>query len=94
MKKNRLLTILGIVAAILLIPLIAMQFTDEVNWQLTDFIIFGALLFGVGILIEISLKKLKTSKYKTPIIIAIVILFLLIWAELGVGIFGTPFAGS
>ena len=94
MKKNRLLIILGIVAAILLIPLIAMQFTDEVNWQLTDFVIFGVLLFGVGILIEISLKNLKTSKFKTPIIIAIVILFLLIWAELGVGIFGTPFAGS
>ncbi|MFK2819718.1 hypothetical protein U0L90_06290 [Flavobacteriaceae sp. LMIT009] len=94
MKKNRLLIILGIVAAILLIPLIAMQFTDEVNWQLTDFVIFGVLLFGVGILIEISLKNLKTSKFKTPIIIAIVILFLLIWAELGVGIFGTPFAGN
>ena len=94
MKKNRLLTILGIVVTILLIPLIAMQFTDEVNWQLTDFVIFGGLLLGVGILIDMTLQKLKTSKFKTPIIIAIVILFLLIWAELGVGIFGTPFAGN
>ena len=94
MKKNRLLTILGIVIAILLIPLIAMQFTDEVNWQLTDFVIFGGLLLGVGFLIDMTLQKLKTSKYKTLIIFAIVLLFLLIWAELGVGIFGTPFAGS
>lgn len=94
MKKNRLLTILGIVVTILLIPLIAMQFTDEVNWQLTDFVIFGGLLLGVGILIDMTLQKLKTSKYKTLIIFAIVVLFLLIWAELGVGIFGTPFAGS
>ena len=94
MKKNRLLTILGIVIAILLIPLVAMQFTDEVNWQLTDFVIFGGLLLGVGFLIDMTLQKLNKSKYKTLIIIAIVLLFFLIWAELGVGIFGTPFAGS
>ena len=94
MKKNRLLTILGIVIAILLIPLVAMQFTDEVNWQLTDFVIFGGLLLGVGFLIDMTLQKLNKSKYKTLIIIAIVLLFFLIWAELGVGIFGTPFAGN
>lgn len=94
MKKSRLLIILGIVVTILLIPLIAMQFTNEVNWQLIDFIIFGGLLLGVGVLIDITLRKLKQSKYKPLIIIGIVVLFLLIWAELGVGIFGTPFAGS
>lgn len=94
MKKNRFFTILGIVLAILLIPLVAMQFTSEVSWQLGDFVIFGGLLLGVGVLIDMAMRKLNKSKYKTLIIFGIIVLFLLIWAELGVGIFGTPFAGS
>ena len=39
MKTNRLLIVPGIVVAILLIPLVAMQFTTEVNWNLTDFVV-------------------------------------------------------
>src|SRR5688572_15513319 len=42
-NKNIFLIVLA-TAFILLIPLIAMQFTDEVNWNLTDFVIIGALL--------------------------------------------------
>ena len=94
MKNSRFLKLLGIVAAILLIPLITMQFTDEVNWELSDFVVFGVLLLVIGLLIDLVSRKLSQSKYKTLIIIAIVLLFLLIWAELGVGIFGTPFAGN
>ncbi len=94
MKTNRLLIVLVIVVAILLIPLVAMQFTTEVNWNLTDFVVAGILLLGFGFIIEFTLRKLSGSKYKAVIIAAIVIILLLIWAELGVGIFGTPFAGD
>ncbi len=94
MKSKKLITILGIVIGILCIPLIAMQFTAEVNWDLTDFIVFGVLLLGIILAIDFALSRLKNSKYKVPVIIALIILFLLIWAELGVGIFGTPFAGN
>ena len=94
MKNKRVLVIIGIVSTMLLIPLIAMQFTDEVNWTLTDFVVAGVLLFGIGLLISVTLTKLRDSKYKGAILFAIIILFLLIWAELAVGIFGSPFAGS
>jgi len=94
MKNKRLIAIVLTVAVILLIPFIAMQFTNEVDWTRSDFVIAGGILLGIGLLIDLVLRKLSTSKYKVPIIIAIVILFLLIWAELGVGIFGTPFAGN
>ena len=94
MKNKRVLVIIGIVSTMLLIPLIAMQFTDEVNWTLTDFVVAGVLLFGIGLLISVTLTKLRDSKYKGVILFAIIILFLLIWAELAVGIFGSPFAGS
>jgi len=86
--------ILLIVGILLLIPLIAMQLTDEVNWSFFDFIVMGALLTITGILIGVILQKVKNSKSKLILIITIVMIFFLMWAELAVGLFGTPFAGD
>ena len=86
--------ILPIVGLLLLIPLIAMQLTDEVNWSFFDFIIMGVILSITGLAIGIIIKKIKYSKYRNIFITIIIIIFILIWAELGVGLFGTPFAGN
>ncbi len=86
--------IVGITAFLLLIPLIAMQFTTEVNWNLMDFVVAGILLFGFGLLIEFALRKIKKFNFRILALVSIVVVFLLIWAELAVGIFGTPFSGS
>ena len=94
MKNKRFIILLAIVAALLLIPFIAMQFTDEVAWTSFDFIVMGVLLFGTGLLCELSVRKIKSNKHRILICGAILLVFLLIWAELAVGIFGTPFAGS
>lgn len=94
MQNKGLKKIILIVVFLLLIPLIAMQFTTEVNWNITDFIIAGILLFSVVLLIDFAKKRFRDSRYKILIIIAIVVAFLLIWAEFAVGIFGTPFAGN
>ncbi|MEL6194773.1 MAG: hypothetical protein AAFR66_22120 [Bacteroidota bacterium] len=91
---KRLVMIAMITAAILLIPLIAMQFSEEVNWTLGDFIEAGALLLGVGILLDFALRQIKKSRFRVFIILGILILFLLVWAELAVGLFGTPVAGN
>jgi len=86
--------ILSVAAFLLLIPYIAMQFTTQVDWKLNDFIIMGSLLFGLGLLCELVLRNVK-SIVKRVIACAIVLfIFLLVWAELAVGIFGTPLAGS
>jgi len=77
-----------------MIPLIAMQLTDEVKWSLFDFIIMGAMLSITGLVGELILKKVKKSKHRLILYITIVMIFFLIWAELAVGIFGTPFAGD
>ncbi|MBG7631436.1 MAG: hypothetical protein IZT56_13545 [Bacteroidetes bacterium] len=92
MKNKRLLIIVLIVVIILLIPLLAMQFTEAVNWKVSDFVVAGVLVLGTGLLLEIVLRKVKKSKYL--IAICIVLVLLLIWAELAVGIFGSPLAGS
>jgi len=86
--------ILPIVGLLVLIPLIAMQLTDEVNWSFFDFIIMGVMLSITGLAIGIIIKKIKYSKYRNIFFTMIIMIFLLIWAELGVGLFGTPFAGD
>jgi uncharacterized PurR-regulated membrane protein YhhQ (DUF165 family) len=86
MKNKRLLIIVGIVAFLLLVPLIAMQFTEEVHWSLSDFTVAGALLFGTGFLCEGALRKIGNRKYRMVAVGAILVLLLLIWAELAVGI--------
>ena len=82
------------VGLLLIIPLIAMQLTDEVEWSLFDFIIMGTLLLITGLMGEIIFKKVKKYKHRVILYVVVAIIFFLIWAELAVGIFGTPFSGS
>ena len=93
-QSNRLAVFLLSPLLLLLIPLIAMQFSDEVNWSVMDFVIMGGLLLSVGFIFEIVTRKVKKSDNKVIIGLIVLVIFLLIWAELAVGIFGTPFAGS
>ncbi len=78
----------------LLLPLIGMFFSNEINWSFFDFIIMGILILSLSFSIKQVLKTTKNINYRIFIIALILILFLLIWAELAVGIFDTPFAGS
>lgn len=90
----RLTAILLGIGVLLLIPLIAMQFTSEVDWSLADFIIAAFLLLSTGLVIELVLRKAIPIKQKLIYCAIILLTLFLIWAELAVGIFGSPFAGS
>ncbi len=79
---------------LLIVPLIGMSITEEVNWSLFDFIIMGALILSVSIGIRFILNKTKNVKNRIIYLGIIGLIFFLIWAELAVGIFGTPFAGN
>ena len=93
-KPKTTLLLLSIVALLLLIPFVAMQFTKEVNWSLMDFVMAGILLFGTSLVIELVLRKVKSSKHRLLISGLILVLLFLLWAELAVGIFGSPIAGN
>ena len=93
-RARHLLYILLGTAAILLVPLVAMQFTSEVNWTGGDFIVAGVLLAGTGMLVELATSRLRTRKTRMMAGAVIVLGFLFVWAELAVGIVGSPFAGS
>ena len=87
MKNKRLIIILSIVVCILLIPLIAMQFTNQVNWSVGDFIVMAMLLFGTGVLCEFAIRRITTISDRYLVIV----LYLFISAEQAVGVFGTLF---
>jgi uncharacterized membrane protein len=91
---KRILIIIGIVFLILSIPLIAMQLTNEVNWDKFDFTIAGMLLVGTGLAIELVLRTIHSTKNSILFCGIILLILFLIWAELAVGIFGTLWAGS
>lgn len=92
--KQRITIILGVIAIILSIPLIAMQFTNEVKWNLTDFVAAGSLLLITGLAIEIVIRSVKTITYRNILFAIILLILFLVWAEMAVGIFGSPIAGS
>ena len=89
-----MLKTLSIVGLSLLISFFSMQFTTKINWSIFDFIIMGILLSITAILIHTVNKKIKYYRYKKIFITVVVMIFILIWAELGVGLFGTTFAGD
>jgi len=93
-ENNRPLILFGVPLILLLIPLLSMQFTDEVNWNATDFVIAGVLLFGTAGICELVFRKVNNRDIRLGIVVALLIFLVLIWAELAVGIFDTPFAGN
>lgn len=92
--KQRLAIMFATVGLILAIPLVAMQFTNQVDWKLFDFVVMGALLSITGLAIELVARKVRSANWRIIITLVILLILFLVWAELAVGIFGTPFAGS
>lgn len=76
-------------ALILLHPLVAMQFTDEVNWDAADFLFMGVLLAGVGIGLELAVRNTASAAYRAAAGIALASAFLLVWINAAVGIIGS-----
>jgi len=69
------------------------MYINDFNWSLVDFVIMGVLIFSFLSFTGFIRKKFSGIKEILAIII-VVIVFILLWVELAVGIFGSPFAGS
>jgi hypothetical protein len=89
MQNKKIIRLALAVVFILLIPLIAMQFTDEVNWDLADFVIAGVLLFGAGFAYELIARKGSTTAYRAAVGVAVAAALLLLWVNGAVGIIGS-----
>ena len=87
LQVNKLPRIIFIIFCVLLLPLISMQFSTEVNWTLFDFFAAFILLLVTGISIELVRLNCTNNRLRAIVIIAICLLIVTIWAELAVGIF-------
>ena len=78
----------GLAAALLLTPLVAMQFSEEVRWGPLDFALAALLIGGVGLGLELAVRKTGNSLYRAGAALAVLTAFLLVWLNLAVGFIG------
>ncbi|MBD2721490.1 hypothetical protein [Hymenobacter armeniacus] len=76
-------------AALLLVPVVAMQFSAEVQWTWFDFVVAGGLLFGAGSLFVLVARQATSTTYRLAAAVAVAAGLLLVWANLAVGLVGS-----
>lgn len=74
------------VAVLLLVPLVAMQFTAEVRWTPFDFAAAAVLLGGAAIGCELAMRALR-GRWRIVGCGAVVAILALLWAQGAVGVF-------
>ena len=87
MSQNRIFLWIALATgAVLPIPFIAMQFSTEVKWDETDFIVMGALVFSATSLFVLTARRMPRRQW---LLVGGIFMaaFLYIWAELAVGVF-------
>jgi uncharacterized membrane protein len=89
MNNKRMLRLVLVVVGLLMVPLVAMQFTEEVVWTLSDFVIAGGLLLGAGLAYEFVARRVPAHAYRIAVGVAVMTGLLLIWINLAVGIIGS-----
>lgn len=77
----------GVTAALLLLPVIGMQVSDQVSWGPGDFLIAGVLLFGALLLFFTLSQRVDSVRGRWIVALAVMAGLALVWAELAVGIF-------
>jgi hypothetical protein len=86
---KRIVRLALIVAVLMLVPYIAMQFTKEVDWTLGDFIAMALLVFGAGLLFELIGTRMKTTRHRLATGLACFTGLALVWLNLAVGLIGS-----
>lgn len=76
----------GGAAGLLLLPAVAMQFTDEVSWGPMDFVLAAAMLAAVCGSFELAARTSARAGYRAAAGLALVTASALLWVNLAVGI--------
>jgi hypothetical protein len=76
-------------AFLLLIPLVAMLISGEVNWSPGDFIIAWILLAGTGFIYKVLSIKAANNAYRTGVAVTVGTALFLVWSNLAVGLIGS-----
>lgn len=94
LEKQKTTIIFAVPALLMVTAFFGNLFVEGWNWSPSDFIIAGALLFGTAFFINLVIRSKRALPYKLLICFVILLILALVWIELAVGLFGTPFAGS
>lgn len=79
------LTFWSFAALLLLAPLIAMTFTDEVRWDGADFVFAGVLIGIVCVAFELTMRRSPNWTYRFAVGCAVAAAFMIVWANAAVG---------
>lgn len=89
MQHRNIILIALVTACLLSVPLVAMRFTDDVQWNWFDFVVAGALLFGTGLAYELLRRRSGSSAFRLAAGVALAAALFLVWSNLAVGIIGS-----
>lgn len=94
LEKQKTTIIFAVPALLMITAFLGNLFVEGWNWSPFDFAMAAVLLFGTAFFINLVIKSKKPLLTKLMICFIILLLLALVWIELAVGIFGTPFAGN
>lgn len=78
----------SLAGALLLAPAVAMRFTDEVRWTAADFVFAALLIGGVGLAVELAVRKSPIGFYRAGAALAALAAVGLVWVNGAVGLIG------
>jgi hypothetical protein len=78
----------GMAALILLLPLVAMRFTSEMNWTISDFVFIALLVGVVGVTVELTVKVTGNRSQRAAVAIALATAALTVLVNGAVGMIG------
>lgn len=85
---KKLVTGLAVISVLaILVPLIAMQFSQDVQWTASDFIVAVMLLFSIGAASVLASRYVHTRRSRFAVAVCGFIVIVWLWAELAVGVF-------
>ncbi len=85
MTRTALLRIALVTATVLSVPVLAMRLTDEVQWNVADFIVAGSLLIGAGVAFELLAPQHHGTRRRILVGVGVLAVLLLAWIVLAVG---------
>jgi hypothetical protein len=74
-------------AGLLLVPLLAMQLSAEMDWGIGDFMAAGALLFSAGMVYVVAARRCRSAAQRALVAAGVIAVTATVWAELAVGLF-------
>ena len=86
-KKDVLDVVIG-TGMILLLPLVGTFISEEVVWNLADFVMAAFLLMSTGFTYKFMSSKFKGLSYRMAVSVAVLAVLLLAWMNMAVGLLG------